>query len=525
MSKTYVGPLTLTAGVVNSIGLIDSEGTPSSNALTIVGHSLIAQNADATHPGMLSATTQSIGGQKTFQNTILAPTFSTSASNPASAGVVRLANNTAIAWRNSTNTGDVSLGVNASNQFNFPNSININGNPIINTGSITLPTATTTLVGRDTTDSLTSKTIGSSSTNSLSNALIFTELASTPSSNPPAGALAMYPKTDGLFYYLNSSGTETAFGGGGGGFTNPMTTLGDIIVGASAGTPARLGVGSNGQYLRADSTQTNGLAWEFPSKNNSTKTSAYTVATADDVIYVQSATFTVTLPTAASNSGYKVKIQKIDSPIGNIITIAPQGGQTFNGYTGNLTLNTLNEAYILTADGSTTWYVEHIIPNAWQSFGTNTITAVTTNPTKGTTSVDRILGMRVQNTMVFKYEYAQTAVSGAAGSGNYMYALPSGMAIDTTLVNTITAANLSIGANTNGVQTAVSVIGKGSWLDQSNGTTGIIEPVVVSSTQFGYLLSGTGAAKVIGASGVSANLNTIFGLSFIVQVPISGWKA
>lgn len=43
------------------------------------------------------------------------------------------------------------------------------------------------------------------------------------------------------------------------GFTNPMTTIGDIIVGTTGGSPIRLGHGSTGQYL---TTQSNGtLAW------------------------------------------------------------------------------------------------------------------------------------------------------------------------------------------------------------------------------------------------------------------------
>ena len=36
---------------------------------------------------------------------------------------------------------------------------------------------------------------------------------------------------------------------GGGGFSNPMTTLGDLITGGGGGTPTRLAVGSNGQIL------------------------------------------------------------------------------------------------------------------------------------------------------------------------------------------------------------------------------------------------------------------------------------
>ena len=45
------------------------------------------------------------------------------------------------------------------------------------------------------------------------------------------------------------------------GFVNPMTTLGDLIVGGISGAPARLGVGTNGQALVANSGATNGSNW------------------------------------------------------------------------------------------------------------------------------------------------------------------------------------------------------------------------------------------------------------------------
>jgi len=45
---------------------------------------------------------------------------------------------------------------------------------------------------------------------------------------------------------------------GGGDLVNPMTTAGDIIIGVSAGSPARLGIGAEGQVL----TVVNGMpAW------------------------------------------------------------------------------------------------------------------------------------------------------------------------------------------------------------------------------------------------------------------------
>jgi F5/8 type C domain len=60
------------------------------------------------------------------------------------------------------------------------------------------------------------------------------------------------------------------------GLTNPMTTKGDVIVGAAspAGNPARLGVGSDGQFLEADSGSTNGVKWGAP-PSSTTANKAY----------------------------------------------------------------------------------------------------------------------------------------------------------------------------------------------------------------------------------------------------------
>jgi hypothetical protein len=73
---------------------------------------------------------------------------------------------------------------------------------------------------------------------------------STAPSTPGSGFGYWYNKTDGKPYFKNASGTEYDLSASGSvGMTNPMTTLGDIITGASSGTPARLGIGSNGQVL------------------------------------------------------------------------------------------------------------------------------------------------------------------------------------------------------------------------------------------------------------------------------------
>jgi hypothetical protein len=40
-----------------------------------------------------------------------------------------------------------------------------------------------------------------------------------------------------------------------------VNAKGDIVTATADDTPARVAVGTNGQYLKADSTQSTGLAW------------------------------------------------------------------------------------------------------------------------------------------------------------------------------------------------------------------------------------------------------------------------
>ena len=49
-----------------------------------------------------------------------------------------------------------------------------------------------------------------------------------------------------------------------------LTTKGDLISATAASTPARLGVGTNGQVLLADSTASTGLAWGTPASGSMT---------------------------------------------------------------------------------------------------------------------------------------------------------------------------------------------------------------------------------------------------------------
>lgn len=114
------------------------------------------------------------------------------------------------------------------------------------------------------------------------------EVAAPP--NPAASTQRVYFKTDHLPYYRNSSGTETALGGGG--YTDPLTTKGDIA--AYSTSTGRFPVGTNGQGAVVDSTATFGLRYE----------SRYVEAgfTADGAVYL-TLPVAVTLDSPATHPG------------------------------------------------------------------------------------------------------------------------------------------------------------------------------------------------------------------------------
>ena len=63
-----------------------------------------------------------------------------------------------------------------------------------------------------------------------------------------------------------------------------LTTKGDLIAATGASTPARLGVGTNGQALIADSTAATGMKWDTPASGSMTLLSTTTLTGASVTI-------------------------------------------------------------------------------------------------------------------------------------------------------------------------------------------------------------------------------------------------
>lgn len=153
-----------------------------------------------------------------------------------------------------------------------------------NTRTFTVPDASTTLVGTTISQTLTNKTIDADA-NTITNienadikaaaAIALNKLAATTASRALTtdGAGFIAPHTTTTFTevgYLTgvTSAIQTQIDGKTDKST--LTTKGDIYAATAASTPARLGVGSNGQVLTAASGQTTGLIWASPTASPTT---------------------------------------------------------------------------------------------------------------------------------------------------------------------------------------------------------------------------------------------------------------
>ena len=158
---------------------------------------------------------------------------------------------------------------------------------------------------------------------------------------------------------------------------------------------------------------------------------------------------------------------------------------------------------------------------SWQSY-TLVPGGSTTAPTKGTVTYDNAQWRRVGDTMEIQYTYTQST-AGTAGSGTYLFPLPSGYTIDTTKVNLPTSTTALIYGG--------STVGSG-WVattaaSNSNYTT-ILDVAVWNSTNLAAnAQTSTSPIQAFPLSSTSGNNFSVAGLqiTFFARVPIAGWSS
>lgn len=174
--------------------------------------------------------------------------------------------------------------------------------------------------------------------------------------------------------------------------------------------------------------------------------------------------------------------------------------------------STSTAAYVLSLDNiavSPSNYVFGTPISDWTDY-TAAVDGSTANPTIGTTSVRQARWRRVGSDMEIQWTIIQTA-AGAAGSGTYLFKLPSVGTIDTTKVNTSTDPDLA------------TVIGFGDFNNTTNKIVSAVFMPYDSTHLFGKYLTGSAVYTVMSSAQGFSSVG--WRMSFSAKVPILGWSS
>lgn len=170
-------------------------------------------------------------------------------------------------------------------------------------------------------------------------------------SSAEAGAVEF--NTDSLYFTITTGAVRKKVAI----YDDASGATGDLYYRDSSGNFVRLPVGGTGKTLRVSG----GLpVWSDADTNpavaTSTKTSGYTITGTDVVIFADatSGNVTITLPAAASFSGYNFYVKRIDGS-SNTCSVARSGSDTIDGATSFL-LDTQYFAVRVVSNGSN-WFI------------------------------------------------------------------------------------------------------------------------------------------------------------------------
>jgi hypothetical protein len=279
-----------------------------------------------------------------------------------------------------------------------------------------------------------------------------------------------------------------------------FTTKGDLVAASAASTPARVAVGSDGLFLKADSSASTGVSWASPAGTGvavATKTTTYTATTSDDIVLADTsgAAWTLSLYTASGNTGKRLYIKKTTSDL-NALTIDPNGTETIDGSL-TTTINTQYESVILVSDGTNWQLLERVAPSAWTSYtpaftGFGTVTSIV--------GFSRRVGPDLE-----------VIISGTAGG------TPTATEARVTLGFAGTSGNVT---TDNTVMATMQVAGE--MVHAANGNNVFYPLMEGNVTYLTFGLQNSGASAGVKMNGSSFPASTPFKIHAFV--PISGWK-
>lgn len=292
--------------------------------------------------------------------------------------------------------------------------------------------------------------------------------------------------------------------------TNPMDSVGDMIVGGSspAGVPTKLDSGTSGYLLEAAGAaspiwKNKEQATRYTSKeiNNAN----YTVLDDDGYNYIYSTTtltadITVTLPTAADNTNRIVKVAKLDSSAYKITLKGEAAGETINGLDGSVgvVIYPRYVSFTVLCNGSVWFIVDAKVNTNWAAW--TPVSSWDTNVT--ITAYKKRSGPNM--------DYSVKIVTGnSPATGALTITLPTPEAISTNVTNT--AVNATRLGDASIVDTGTTSY-PGSVL--TNASSSVVKVASFTGTSTANVSVSTTSPFTF------ANLDTIV-LSF--SVPISGF--
>jgi hypothetical protein len=323
------------------------------------------------------------------------------------------------------------------------------------TRTLTVPDASTTIVGHDATQTLTNKSLSDSTTaivdsTDATKKILFDAGGTTGTTTTITGAqtssrVLTLPDatttllgqnivtTKGDLLAATASNAITRLGVGadttvltadstqatglkwGTALTNPMTTGGDIIYGGGAGAPTRLANGSLGQLLQS-AGGTSAPSWVYGLNGAvQSKTTTYTALMSDSLILCDASggAWTLTYPTAVGCAGKIISAKKTGSDF-NAITFAGTG----------MTSNKLmfpGESVSFISDGSN-----------WQQLGSRGATPTVSFTPTGAWNTNVTYTGRMQKDGEFLEVWFKVACTGAPNAVQLFVNIPNSWTIDTS---------------------------------------------------------------------------------------------
>jgi hypothetical protein len=294
----------------------------------------------------------------------------------------------------------------------------------------------------------------------------------------------------------------------------------DIFNGLSAVSPA-----DDDYFPLIDTSDSNktkkGLVGSFRNAVYRSVVTTDSVGLTDETMKLSGASFTSTLPTAVGVAGKRYKFIHAGTNLSQKYTLATTGGQTIGGIaSGSYLLCTTGEILVVESDDAN-WLIVSRQTGAYFSAGTTIVTGATSNPTKGTITTDSMYVQRRGKMARLIIRYNQTAVGGAAGSGAYLWALPTGMLFDSTVPTTGSTIPTIAGA-----ETAGSIPAHVTMRDGTTGPTAAREYVTLaySTSQFYMALAQIGGIAFYTMGSSAFPLNAAISFTAVLEFPVSDWQ-